>query len=259
MIHAVRDSLPRNKGLISDAEGCKMTQARDVQEMLGLRAPPIAVAFLTEPPVGVAPWRGPAQPAGCAFWRKAQDGESFYTVPADHFNCAVGAYTHAIDLPPDRKDELSETIGLMAENGYIEMAEVPDIPRLASQPAVVAYGPADPPAFPPQLVLLSARPAQAMLIYETALRIGVTTPLTNLLGRPTCAVLPLTLNDQHAAVSLGCAGNRLHTGLPEDEIYIAIPGDSWQVFKSKLAEIVGANAQMNEHYRSREESLGTST
>jgi uncharacterized protein (DUF169 family) len=232
-----------------------MTQDRDVQEMLGLRARPIAIAFLTEPPAGVAPWRGPAQPAGCAFWRQAQDGESFYTVPVDHFNCAVGAYTHAIDLPPERAEELGETLGLMVENGYIEMAEVPGIPRLDRSPAVVAYGPADSPAFAPQVVLLTANPAQAMLIYEAALRAGIAAAPTNLLGRPSCAVLPLTLNSRHAAVSLGCAGNRLYTGLPEDELYIAIPGDSWEAFKLKLAEIAFANARMAEHYREHEESL----
>lgn len=234
-----------------------MTQARDVQEILGLRVRPIAVAFLTEPPAGLLPWRGPAQPAGCAFWRKAQDGESFYTVPADHFNCAVGAYTHAIDLPPERAEELDETLGLMVENGYIEMAEVPGLPHLGRSPAVVAYGPVDAAAFSPQVVLLTANPAQAMLIYEAALRAGVAAAPTNLLGRPSCAVLPLTLNSQHAAVSLGCAGNRLYTGLPEDELYIAIPGDSWEAFKSKVAEIVSANARMGEHYRDHEVSLRT--
>src|SRR5258705_9156067 len=31
--------------------------------------------------------------AGCG-------GESFYTVPENHFNCAVGAYTHNIPLSP---------------------------------------------------------------------------------------------------------------------------------------------------------------
>jgi uncharacterized protein (DUF169 family) len=232
-----------------------MTQARDVQEMLGLRARPIAIAFLTEPPAGVAPWRGPAQPAGCAFWRKAQDGESFYTVPADHFNCAVGAYTHAIELPPERAADLGETLGLMVDSGYIEMAEVPGIPRLDRQPAVVAYGPAESATFQPQVVLLTANPAQAMLIYEAVLRTGAAVAPTNLMGRPSCAVLPLTLNSRHTAVSLGCAGNRLYTGLPEDELYIAIPGDSWEAFKSKVAQIVSANARMGEHYRDHEESL----
>ena len=167
-----------------------MIQTRDVQEMLGLRARPVAIAFLTDPPADVQPWRGPAQPAGCAFWRKAQDGESFYTVPTDHFNCAVGPYTHAIDLPPERAEELNQTLGLMVDNGYIEMAEVPAIPRLDRAPACVAYGPADAAGFAPQVVLLTANPAQAMLIYEAALRIGAAAAPTNLLGRPSCAVLP---------------------------------------------------------------------
>jgi uncharacterized protein (DUF169 family) len=223
--------------------------------MLGLRVPPIAIAFLSAPPAGIPAWQGAAQPAGCAFWRRAQEGEAFYTVASDHFNCAVGAYTHAIDLPPERAGELNETIGLMVESGYIEMAEVPGIPRLERAPAAVAYGPADSPAFTPDVVLLTANPAQAMLVYEAALRAGVAAAPANLLGRPSCAVLPLALSSHSANVSLGCTGNRLYTGLQENELYIAIPGAGWDDFKTRLAEVAGANARMGEHYREHEASL----
>lgn len=226
-----------------------MTNANAVQDMLRLRMPPVAIAFLDEVPAGLEPWRGPAQPAGCAFWQQAQTGAPFYTVPADHFNCAIGSYTHAIDLPPDRSGQLNETVGLMVESGYIEMTEIPGIPRLAKQPAAVAYGAADTADFEPDVVVLTANPAQGMLIYEAALRAGVGAALTNLLGRPTCAVLPLSLNNGQAAVSLGCAGNRLYAGLRDDELYFAIPGGRWQDFKTRLAEIVSANARMGEFYR----------
>src|SRR5687768_5761645 len=129
-----------------------MPDSRSVQEMLGSRVAPVAIAFLTEPPVGLPAWSGPAQPAGCSFWQKAWEGQVFYTVPADHFNCAVGAYTHAIDLPAERAGQLNETVALMVESGYLEMAEVPDISRLSQAPGVVAYAPAEAAAFPPDIV-----------------------------------------------------------------------------------------------------------
>jgi uncharacterized protein (DUF169 family) len=225
------------------------SQTQDVQSLLGLRVPPVALAFLDEAPANMTRWSGPAQPAGCAFWQKAQAGESFYTLPADHYECAVGAYTHAIDLPPERSEQLGQTVGLMVENEYIKMEEVPGIPRLERAPAAVAYGPAEAVTFDPDVVLITATPSQAMLIYEAALRAGAGAALTNLLGRPSCAVLPLTVGSKQAAVSLGCAGNRLYAGLRDEELYVTIPGANWEDFKLRLAEVAGANARMGDYYQ----------
>src|SRR5262245_59784069 len=108
-----------------------MGDAGRAQEILGLRRPPIAVAFLDVPPAGVPRWTGGAVPSGCTFWQKAMDGAAFYTLPADHYNCAVGSYTHKIGLPPERARELESTVGFMVQSRYLSMAEVPGIPTLA--------------------------------------------------------------------------------------------------------------------------------
>src|SRR5688572_8079303 len=100
-----------------------MSYAAQVTETLGLRAKPIAIGFLDAPPAGVSAWNGGAVAAGCAFWAKAWAGQSFYTVPSDHYNCAVGSYTHSIPLPAERASELEATIGFMVENKYLAMAE----------------------------------------------------------------------------------------------------------------------------------------
>jgi uncharacterized protein (DUF169 family) len=100
-----------------------------------------------------------------------------------------------------------------------------------------------------------ANPSQAMLIYEASLRSGAGSPLTNLMGRPSCAVLPLTASAGGAAMSLGCAGNRLYAGLQDDELYVAIPGDKWDAFQASLREIVAANARMREYYVGKQASL----
>jgi uncharacterized protein (DUF169 family) len=234
-----------------------MTQTPDVQIMLGLRAPPVAIAFLDRIPGDLPAWSGPPQPAGCAFWKEAQSGASFYTTAADHFNCAVGAFTHGIDLPAERAEQLGDTISLMVENRYIDPAEVPGIPRLPKAPVAVAYGPGDTPLFSPDVVLLMANPAQAMVIYEAAVRSGAGAAPTNLLGRPSCAVLPATLSAGQATVSLGCAGNRLYTGLRDDELHVAIPGAKWADFRARLTEILGANERMSAYYQDHEASVRT--
>jgi uncharacterized protein (DUF169 family) len=213
--------------------------------------PPVAVGFFADPPPGLPRWEGGPQPSGCSFWRQAQEGDAFYTAPADHYGCAVGAYTHHIDLPPDRAGELGATIARMTGAGYIEADEVAGIPRLANSPAVVAYGPVDAVDFPPAAVLVSAKPAQAMLLYEAAVRAGAGNMVTTVLGRPGCAVLPYTLDTKEAALSFGCTGSRLYTGTPDDEIYVSIPGDAWEAVVDRLMEIKQANSVMAQFYESR--------
>ena len=97
---------------------------------LALGRRPVAVTFLDAEPAGIPKFSG-TEPAGCSFWRLAAAGRTFYTVPADHFNCAVGAYTHNIQLPPDRVQETETTLGMMFNLGYVRPEEVPGIPRLA--------------------------------------------------------------------------------------------------------------------------------
>jgi uncharacterized protein (DUF169 family) len=215
----------------------------------------IAIAFFDSPPRGIPRWEGGAVPAGCMFWEKALRGPSFYTVASDHYHCAVGAHTHKIALPPERAHELNDTIAFMAQNLYVAAEEVPGIPTLAQSPAAVAYGPLDRAGFKPDVVLIAAKPAQAMLIYEAALKAGAGSALTNALGRPACAVLPLTTASGETSVSLGCKGNRTFTGLPDEEMYVAIPGDKWEAVLDKLAEAQEANAVMESYYRERKTQL----
>jgi len=223
-------------------------------QKLDLRQSPIAVGFLDTPPEGLEKWTG-AVPAGCAFWRVAMGGRAFYTVPGDHFNCAVGSYTHALALPPDRGAVLEDTIGFMVANGYIQIAEVSSIPVLPNPPAVIAYAPVGEAPFDPAVVLIAAKPYSAMLIYEAALRAGAGDALTHVLGRPGCAVVPLSLNTGSTVLSFGCKGNRTFTGLPDDELYVAIPGGKWRAVEYALESILKANSAMEMYYRQKLESI----
>ena len=222
---------------------------------LGLSKQPIAVGFFDEAPAGVEQWKGGAVPAGCSFWREAMNGQTFYTVPSDHYNCAVGAYTHNIPQPADRSAALNDTIGFMVASGYLQMAEVPMIPVLPRTPEYIAYGPVEDKKFRPDAVIIAARPAEMMLIYEAALRSGAGSIATPSLGRPGCAVLPMSLNSGFTALSFGCKGNRTFTGLPAEEMYISIPGAKWVAFVDALQPIVQSNATMESHYKQHEATV----
>jgi uncharacterized protein (DUF169 family) len=220
----------------------------DIQALLSLSKPPIAVAFLDSVPDQIDAWDGGPAPAGCFFWRKAQEGSTFYTLPSDHYNCAIGAHTHHIPLPEARAAELPGTVGFMVKNGYIAIEEVPGIPTLQSSPAAIAYGPADSVAFDASVVLVAANPESAMLIYEAALQVSAGSALMPSLGRPGCAVLPLTVNRNSASISLGCAGNRTFTGIPASEMYVCVPGILWPDVVAQTAKVIASNRAMQAHY-----------
>src|SRR5664279_3555179 len=79
---------------------------------------PVAVTFLEAAPSGITKFEG-TEPSGCSFWRLAAGGRTFYTVPENHFNCAVGAYTHNIALSPAREKETEQTLKMMFDLGYV--------------------------------------------------------------------------------------------------------------------------------------------
>src|SRR5271154_6815736 len=165
---------------------------RRFQEKLPMSRRPVAVAFLDAPPQGVPPFSG-TMPSGCSFWRLAAEGGAFYTVPADHFNCAVGSYTHNIPLSPEREKETEQTLQMMFGVGYIRPEDVPGIPRLTKTPVAVAYAPLGSAPLEPSVVLFACRPSAAMLLNEAAMRVGSGGALPPL-GRPACMALPAALD-----------------------------------------------------------------
>lgn len=227
------------------------TDTMDLRVLLGLSKPPIAIGFFDAPPNGVPAWTDGPLASGCSFWRKAQEGRTFYTVAADHYNCAIGAYTHNISLPEGRADELRQTLEFLGENDYVQMEEVPGIPMLERTPNVIAFGPVQSVSFAPDIVVVAAEPAKAMLLYEAALKAGAGGALMNVLGRPACAILPLTLQSRSAALSLGCKGNRTYTGLPDGEMYVSIPGDKWPAVVQQVAAVISANRAVGDYHAAR--------
>lgn len=222
--------------------------------VLRLTRRPVAVTFLDAPPAGIERFDG-SQPSGCSFWRLAADGRVFYTVPADHFNCAIGSYTHNIPLSPEREEETEQTLQMMFGVGYIRPEDVPGIARLRKTPAATVYAPLGAAPVMPHVVLFACRPAAAMLLNEAAMRAGSGGALPPL-GRPTCMALPAAL-EKGTVSSLGCIGNRVYTGLGEDELYVAVPGADLAKVATALQTIVFANQALEEYARNRRTQLAT--
>jgi len=238
---------------VSEARNWSVLETRFVSAVK-LERRPVAVTYLERAPDGVKQFEG-SEPSGCSFWRLAADGKTFYTVPEDHFNCAVGAYTHNIALSPEREQETGITLKMMFDLGYVKPEEVPQIPRLSKTPAVVVYSPLGEAPVAPDVVLFACRPRSAMLLNEAANRAGVASGVPAL-GRPTCMALPASL--QHGAIfSLGCIGNRVYTDLSEDQMYFVVRGQDLQAIAGALEVVNSANAVLSDYAMGRRQKLST--
>jgi len=225
-----------------------MLQTSLVQQ-LKLTSSPVAIAFVDEAPPGV-PHVTPVEPASCGYWRRAAEGETFYTVAEDHKRCPVGAHTHNVTLSSAEKDELSGLVQTMVDLSYLKLEDVPRIPTRKTPLEVAVYAPLEDAPLSPDVVLVRGNARQLMLLAEAAQAAGVagTGPT---MGRPTCAVLPEAINSARTSASFGCIGNRVYTGATDDEAYFAIPGPQLRVVEEKLATIVNANLELEKFHRGR--------
>jgi uncharacterized protein (DUF169 family) len=230
------------------------TIERRLRERLSLTRRPVAIAFRDTPPPGVKQFSG-SEPSGCSFWRLAMDGRTFFTVPADHYNCPVGAHTHNIPLPSERAGELPQVLQFMTRLGYLKMEEVPGIPRLPRTPGAVVYAPLAETPVDPDVVLFIGPPGRLMLLQEAALRAGVAANVP-FLGRPTCMALPAALAGG-AVASTGCIGSRVYTGAGEDELYVAVAGRDVARVADEADTIAKANAALADYHRGRRATLAT--
>ena len=219
-----------------------------VREILGLRRLPIKIGFLDKLPA-LPRWVGGPVAAGCVFWDAAMDGKSFYTIAADHWNCAVGSQVHQIRLPADRAGELDDTVGFMIETRYLDAAEAAALPTLEREPGAVAYAPASSDAFEADIILLAATPGALVLIQDAARRAGIAGEGLAPVTRPSCATLPSAVKSQALSLAFGCKSNRVFTQIGADEAYAAIPAKKWDGFVDKLYEVQRATLTMGTYFQ----------
>jgi uncharacterized protein (DUF169 family) len=222
---------------------------------LNLIHSPVAVSFLAQPPAGfVRVHRSDA--ASCGYWKMASEGQAFYTTGDDHQNCPVGAFTHGVALSPAKQQELEGLIGTMVQLHYIKADEVPQIPHRTETLGVAVYAPLAQATFAPDVVIFRGTPRQIMLVSEAARRAGALDTAA-VMGRPACAMLPQAIGSANAVTSVGCIGNRVYTGLADDELYIAVPGSAIDRVLAEIDTIVNANIELEKFHRARASELRT--
>ncbi|MCH7987902.1 MAG: DUF169 domain-containing protein [Planctomycetes bacterium] len=226
-----------------------MSAASQLAELLQLRRQPVAITFQESAPADI-PKIDQTAVSGCTYWKQAAEGQTFYTDAADHYGCPIGAHTHGIDLPEEQSRELEGLVSTMVELEYLDPEEVAGIPRREEEFGVALYAPLAGASFEPEVVLVSGNAKQIMLLAEAAHSAGVSCE-TSMVGRPTCAAIPVVLQSGRSATNLGCIGNRVYTELADDELYLAFAGAQLEPIVQKLAVIVNANSELEKFHRSR--------
>ena len=220
---------------------------------LALTSAPVAVAFVSNAPEGLSRIESPG-PASCSYWNEAAKGRAFYTTADDHARCPLGAFTHGVALSESQATELQSLVGMMADLTYIKMEEVPLIPHRTEALRFAVYSPLAGATFDPDAVIFRGNVRQIMLLSEAARAAGVFDTAA-VMGRPACAMLPHAVGAQTGVASVGCIGNRVYTGLGDDELYVTIPGEAVGSVLERLETVLTANAALEEFHANRARQL----
>jgi uncharacterized protein (DUF169 family) len=204
----------------------------EIQNLLNLEHPPVAISFTNAPPAGVKKIAESVS-AGCVFWFRAFYDE-FYTSREDHANCNIGSFTHGFIEPSQVSLDICPDIRLMIQAEYLSLSDFGGLPRMTKPTKYVAYAPLKSTSFEPDVVLLVANAEQAMLVSEAS-------GPTKTLGKPTCSAIPYAYNEHNVAISFGCITNRVRTGLKPSELVVTIPKSELDTFTAKLRQAVHAN------------------
>jgi uncharacterized protein (DUF169 family) len=217
--------------------------ARQLTEDLELSNPPVQISYLNEAPKGVPEHPGGA-PSVCTFFAEGRS-RPFYADLPEHEACEIGAFV--LGIPPEGElgQRLMATVGMMQKEGYLAVGEEAKIPRNPTPPKFVAYGPLGSLPMAPTDVLLFANPKSAMLAMEAS-----TGPVP-VNGRPMCAVVPTLHAGAPVAVSMGCIGSRIFTGMDDGTMLVGIRGDRLAEFAQRLRTIRAANATVGAEDRRR--------
>jgi uncharacterized protein (DUF169 family) len=231
--------------------------AEALTQNLRLAQTPVAVCFADSVPASVPQHQGHA-PAGCRFWRDATTGP-IVTSSGDHALCAVGSYTHNLELSASEQSELQESLAVFGTLGYVTSEDLPLIPVLHRRAKHVLYAPLAESPLPPEVVLLFCDASQALIISEAVQQVEQRYPPA--LGRPACAVIAQVANSGFAALSLGCCGARAYMdAFTADLVLCALPGTRLSAYVERIARLSSANSILSQFHqrRSRDVAAGAS-
>ena len=207
----------------------------DLQDLLGLAVPPVAIAFLSDVPAGIAriertrppataDGRTGAAAASCVFWVEGTQGV-FATTAEDHGNCSVGSLTHGFKS----MEEIAHNadVAALCEAGWVTPEAVAKIAVVREKPTSVVYGPLRDLSVEPSVILLRLNGKQQMLLHDAW-------PGLRFEGKPQCHIIPIAKESGEIAVSVGCMLSRVRTGMSNNEVTCAVPASRVSLLIERL-------------------------
>jgi len=207
----------------------------DLQDLLGLAVPPVAIAFLSHVPSGVAriermrppataDGRTGAAAASCVFWIDGTQGV-FTTTAEDHGNCSVGGLTHGFKTM--QEIARNADVAALCETGWVTPEAVAKIAVVREKPKSVVYGPLRDMPVEPSVILLRLNAKQQMLLHDAW-------PGLRFEGKPQCHIIAIAKESGEIAVSVGCMLSRVRTGMSNNEVTCAIPASLMSTLIERL-------------------------
>lgn len=209
------------------------------KNLLQLEHNPIGMAFVNELPSSVE-HKATHVPSACTFWRLAEQGV-FYATGEDHKECPIGMMTMGFTMPEADQQRAQALVGTMASVHYFSPAEVAALPTVKKPHEHIVYGRLDQFPVEADVVLCRLNAQQAMLIAEAMGKVDWLQGGQAAFGRPTCGVIPRTLQTNEVSMSFGCVGARTYVELTPAEMILTVPGQQFAGLVEKLETIVNAN------------------
>jgi uncharacterized protein (DUF169 family) len=200
---------------------------------------PIGLSFVERVPESVQ-HTTKRVPSACTFWRLAEQ-DIFSAVEEDHQECPIGMMTMGFEMPERVQQYAQALIEKMASVQYFSPAEVSALPVVQKPHQAIVYGRLDRFPIEPDVVLCRIDTQQAMLIAEALGQVNWLQGGQSAFGRPTCGVIPRTLQTGETSLSLGCIGARTYLELTPGEVILTIPGQQFAALVEKLQTTISAN------------------
>ena len=231
----------------------RRVHAEQLVSSLELSLPPVAIAFCDVVPDDVPMFEG-VVPAGCAFWSQATS-RTFATAARDHALCAIGLHTHNLSgAPASQPEELHASLKAMMGLDYVREEEIPAIPVMPRPRAHALYGPLADFPIQPEVVLVFAHAQHGLILSEAVARVDGGTPPA--MGRPACAIVPQVLNQQRAAMSLGCCGARAYLDALTDDVALwALPAHRLDQYCGQIVAFANANRTLTAFHQRRRQDV----
>ena len=226
----------------------------DLQNGIPLEKPPIGLAFVDGQPFGVTR-TSKVVPSSCAFWAEAEAGV-FYAAAEDHYNCTLGTMVMGFELPEEQMNTLMTEVGMMCEMEYVREEEVPNVPKVEKASSGIVYGPLARMPVDPDVVLFWVKPMQAMVVNETVGQMNWADAPAGVYGRPGCAAIPVALSQGNVSQSFGCTGMRINSGISDEFMLMAVPGDKIESLAESLSQVTDVHAKLTAHYEQKAAALG---